>query len=1125
MSRISENFFNKIKNYSVALFIGNEISDDDVKNYYSRCEWDLVITTRKNADFYKNFETEKCSPVVFNWNQIPKTSLFYGEEMPVIHLCGFESEQEVNEDDQADALSFIIRQMTYHKQLVVTGISEDDAAVIDQQSVRRDLRFVPDESVSFWDVDSSFFKENFLKICNTKQFEFYEKKIKDIILEYEEDCIYRDEDFPVESSDDYSFYYKGGRPVSFDQKLLSSWSEKIGTILTEKTFHNIDPTGYYNLPKYFSKFLEESSYEPQWYGYIPQAGFRVKRSFEDRLYDKVKESLNGKSTKPVLLKGAPGSSKSITLAAIAYRIFKEKQNPVIYIKHEMTGLDSYKYYNEICNVMSKIGDSDNRILIVWDHTLVNPKNSLDDFTKKLEDSGRRFAILGCCYDTLDDDGIASVVESTRELDDDEIRKLWEIVERCSDINKQTIEELKKSLKDEKDVFAIFYEIITEKRKEKTEKNLRKFIGLFKKEELAVYSHIADNYKTPINTSITSNTAKTTVLHDLLKKAGYLNEDFEVSDKYEDSKDITEKLIELNEIVALFSRFGLSLPVDIGFRIFFGADNGNFVYSSKNQHIFKTLYQIPWYRFSNSDKYYSFFFRIPLEGEIYIEKNRKLSTEDQVNLLCKVIEMYGKYHLETRCKDENFTYNLQNLIRLMGPNSNYFGITYKGDIISHLPSIYRCIKDNIIGKENIRNIVDDDGSYTNIYATFVREYWSGKDLSDEAKEELVEVITKADAKRREIDEKNIDGRSLNHYIKQRNSLINEIIRCSIRLVEKDCMSCKHFGDLYELAKTAINSDPRNGYVYNSIFQAFLAFDEYDERDNDISKLKNRALISELMFDYTNLGDGITNKSDSDKLAGDIIQKIYNENISIESILNDSDSMFGKLYKNEKSPAPVIYICLNELKGIYNKFDPEIKEHIEKVKKVYAFLNEKNNYERIKNEAYSMDFLIRISWMLFNKKVLSSKEERQVTHITPENWVVLFKHFENHPDSKNSPFISLVHALTILQVGNLTDEAFKDAKNYIPSRQLWSDTHARMRTPFLICNENGEANNEFKGRVSKDSNGKMNIILKNGIVVRFRNKDLGLSETPRENDLFENLELGIGFTGFSAYTEEGRGENHV
>ncbi|MFR8312607.1 MAG: hypothetical protein ACLVBP_09815 [Ruminococcus sp.] len=83
---------------------------------------------------------------------------------------------------------------------------------------------------------------------------------------------------------------------------------------------------------YFYLFLKNSVREPQWYGY--NYGFNLHRVYEDRLYRKVKkgiENVGKPNNRPLLVVGQTGTGKSISLAAIAYKIFNEKKYPVVYI--------------------------------------------------------------------------------------------------------------------------------------------------------------------------------------------------------------------------------------------------------------------------------------------------------------------------------------------------------------------------------------------------------------------------------------------------------------------------------------------------------------------------------------------------------------------------------------------------------------------------------------------------------------------------------------------------------------------------------------------------------------------------------------------------------------------------
>ena len=85
---------------------------------------------------------------------------------------------------------------------------------------------------------------------------------------------------------------------------------------------------------------------------------------------------------------------------------------------------------------------------------------------------------------------------------------------------------------------------------------------------------------------------------------------------------------------------------------------------------------------------------------------------------------------------------------------------------------------------------------------------------------------------------------------------------------------------------------------------------------------------------------------------------------------------------------------------------------------------------------------------------------------------------------------------------------------------------MKVPFIICDENGPIlhsgyvldTSGFNGYI-KLSDVPQHLGGKNG--VRFHLKNLGPgSRMPDKNQRLNNLELGLGYTGFSVYTKAGR-----
>ena len=176
------------------------------------------------------------------------------------------------------------------------------------------------------------------------------------------------------------------------------------------------------------------------------------------------------------------------------------------------------------------------------------------------------------------------------------------------------------------------------------------------------------------------------------------------------------------------------------------------------------------------------------------------------------------------------------------------------------------------------------------------------------------------------------------------------------------------------------------------------------------------------------------------------------------------------------------------------------------------------------------LIRIAWAIFDGSKLSNFPECQVTSITPPQWRKLRQYCSIYDDiaqeNNKQPIILLVYALSELQTYDLRQEGFSAAKEIIDHIHEDLFYQPRMWTPFMVCGENGEPI-KYTGTVVsvKDNNGFIRVNglpfkLGRDVGVRFRRSNLGKIVSPEVNDVMNDLEIGISYTGFSVYKEAGR-----
>ena len=172
-----------------------------------------------------------------------------------------------------------------------------------------------------------------------------------------------------------------------DKQLLLN-VESFAQLLDYHTVEHSDLIPAELTSQYFQSFLQHSTIGmPKWYGYREQNGFHINRYFEDELYDHSIIALRSagdkeRREKPIMICGQACSGKTNALGALAYRIFHEKQYPVIYIadpdvqfteESENTGEGTVKkrseYFKQLDELLKQIdakSSNPNPTLIIWD---------------------------------------------------------------------------------------------------------------------------------------------------------------------------------------------------------------------------------------------------------------------------------------------------------------------------------------------------------------------------------------------------------------------------------------------------------------------------------------------------------------------------------------------------------------------------------------------------------------------------------------------------------------------------------------------------------------------------------------------------------------------------------------
>lgn len=1262
---VASAFQNRFASSHVILYVGQNVTDADLKEWIAPYPWSCVITSRQDAEFAALFA--KDGRAIFQYTSranIPAKPLSR-ESLPILRLCGlrgdkekdetlswlvFSQEQEGPKFDQ-DLVNFIPELLDYVNPLIIIGAdSEEDWKLVGSGFARLLHEYASDGTVSVWDMPSSDEESKnpeayriLEKLAAAKHFDFYKEPLVNMLKSQKSNLDSAFYESSISSLDNESdVYYQGQEAVSITQRDLLIF-KNVGALLTEKTIYRIRPLGRVMSQKWFLNFLENSaSMGPQWYGYLPQSLFYVKRSFEDALVTLVRRMLDGRGVmggstadRPIILAGDPGSSKSITLAALAYRIYNEKINPVIFIsKDSYLGANigtSFDELDEAMQLLERKAEKETRILVIWDSSAFRAGvEQAQNLLKQLQNRGRRFVLVCssysiygmeseeenkyfCCERDAEKNSSyfapceaenAQVVDSRgcyyvraiRQIDDREVYEFWKRVKDYSGINDTTISQLKQRLKDAdtQEIFE-YYHVVISLLRENLEQGLRS-------EQSKVFPYIEKELKKAIGEiSASSSRGKShSAIYHALVAAGY--DVSSLPEKLESAVDLSgddleKKLDIFNTCVALFSRFKLSVPYSIAYTVLIGENNGS-LYSEEGQRLYRIVTRdIPWIYFGEDETgEYSFRFRNSLEAEIFL-RNHDSNGEKQVELLCQIIDIYGQGYRKSRCMDLGFTQSLQALLRLVGPNSNYppFETTKQYEHQLILSKLDRLI-DKLKSLKDDYGVPDEDAGFANIIVTFTREFYGSlwtkrfcdqnsmerpwdqdsEHFSVDSYEERITRLSDAIA----IAQDNIEsielsdfGRNISiyerqHFINQRDSLVVEMAQCNMRLEDlideyKACCEAKgvrfdkdivnrklEFRILYNQLFQVITHNPTNGYAYNAIFNAFIKM--YNRANlPESKKLQHLSEIMQVVETCETLDSEISSRGSrgTDEISRHIneIKDIsVNFKLDLSTIVahrkgeepeDEQQRVCVELYDEmlaANNAAAITFICQKELR--YPRGTKKLDSGmLERCRRVYEFMMEPDNYECVCANAYALAMLIRVCWMLFNGTTLTSSPECQMTYCSLQQWSEINKlcvQYCGIAGEYKDPLIVLLYALSELQLSGLNETGFQTAIHVLNTLDENAFYQSRLRTPFMVCDETGNPvkftgtviASEEKGGFIQVNNVPRQLGGKYGI--RFRRYSIGRKkEMPSVHEFLTNLELGIGFTTFSVYTEEGRRDKEV
>lgn len=893
-----------------------------------------------------------------------------------------------------------------------------------------------------------------------------DKSINDFFEEY----LIEEESYDIQDSERIVQIY-----IEADKKLTPTLIEKKQLLETESfaTLLNVGLLNEVKIPQnmykdYFYMFLKNSVREPQWYGY--SYGFNLHRNYEDELYKKAKkglESVGKPNNKPLLVVGQTGTGKSISLAAIAYKIFNEKKYPVVYIndpdvnfyanvEYKQKGINrktslAFNALDALVERLENLGAK--AIFLVWDTSSYSTGREMCyRLYQALLARGRKVYLLSTAYELSNSSNVIDIEENyveesvmnkkfveckaTVEISN-EIEQLKEILlHKCNMIEQSVDSIINYYIRNSSNYLSMFYQAFDILRG-----NLSK--GVFK-EASANLQDLDKILKDGVNNfSFVNN-----VFAHALKKIESDLINAKIVDELVDIDDAEKKTIEVAKddfikCIAVCSQFKLKMPYDFALRIL----------GTYNEQIIKILTKSTFFVITKDyHENYEISLRTPLESAMYISA-KTMTPLDEVVCIEKMLDLmnpsgeYGQQKEVRLC---------EKIIRIIGPNNAENRNRYR----KGYPEIIDALK-RLRGERNIWEPI-----LISQEITYLREYY-GRDKSLDIGTRikvLEEAVKIADDVLNRIEYSGISIGIRNAIIVE--SANSKLILCQLKGTNDTLL----FKELRRDLRNVIRYDSLNYYAYVTLLKGSII-----EFGNEIDRIKQLELLESMC----SVADEIMFENP------EVANSEYFQRQVTEIYLLLEDTTVVKTYIEElvsNGCSAGLYVMTKKMlleSGVDFKKPIENKKQERTCREVYSIFNDER-YKVVLNESEPCQYmLLNVIWLMNNKEPIYLEGECWITRMSENVWRELLNLCNNY----------------ILRFCNDTEDIHKFAKNiqYIKAlclgqlrqynesiaalRNIEEDSTLGLRRVFtkhMLCDENGVPR-KFTGRL-----GKYDEISRSGVV---------------------------------------------
>ena len=1020
--------------------------------------WNLIVTTNCDLNLATALNNGKrsirdiVSPNDMQANLMDRKNLhiirLFGENYPKDDIDELEAEDV---SDQAVAMLDRVAEIIRRNGIIL--IEDFEELYFSHKEIRKALRGLYDNQKQVY-IFNCKRKDAYLSALEKQGIAvLIDKSISDFFEEY----LTEEESYAIDASEKTVQIY-----IEADKKNTTTLIEKRQLLETESfaTLLNVGLLNEVKIPKnmykdYFYMFLKNSVREPQWYGY--SYGFNLRRNYEDRLYRQAKkglESVGKPNNKPLLVVGQTGTGKSISLAAIAYKIFNEKKYPVVYIndpdvnfyssvEYKQKGINrkgspAFKALDALLEKLENLGTK--ATFLVWDTSSYSTgREKCYWLYQALLARGRKVYLLSTAYELSNNANAEDVEEdyveksamnkkfveckATVEISG-EIEQLKEILLNKCNMSEQSVNSIINCYaKNSSNYLFMFYQ---------TFDILRGVLskGVFK-EASANLQDLDKLLEEGVKTSLSVNNVFALALKKIesdLVNAGIVDDiDYAEKKKIEVAKD------DFIKCIAVCSQFKLKMPYDFSLRIL----------GTYNEQIIKTLTKSTFFVITKDyHENYEISLRTPLEATMYISA-KTMTSLDEVACVEKMLDLmnpsggYGQQQEVRLC---------EKVIRIIGPNNAENRNKYR----KGYPEIIDALKK--LREE--RNIWEPILISQEI--TYLREYYGRDESLDIAIriKVLEEAVKIADDVLNKIEYSGISMGTRNAIIVE--SANSKLLLCQLKETNDTLL----FKELRRDLRNVIRYDSFDYHAYVTLVKgSIIEFRNETDRIKQLELLESMCSVAdEIMFENPDIANS------------EYFQRQVTE---IYSLLEDNTEVkayIEELVSNGSSAGLYVMIrkMLLENRVDFKKpIENEVQESA--CRKVYSIFNDER-YKAVLNKSEPCQYvLLNVVWLMHNKEPIYLDGECWITRMSENVWRELLNVCNNfihwfcndsediHQLAKN---IRYIKALCLGQLGQYS-ESIAVLKSIEEDSTLGL---RRVFTKHILCDENGVPR-KFTGRLGK------------------------------------------------------------